>query len=122
MHFQFPITLNIIFLVIMRLCKSRLIDCSEPEQVIKAVGELQHVTRPVPIKFSEMIGLMEQCKQLEDIVDYKTYDEAAKNYTMSGARGILANNPFTLLSGIIPGKCATEELAIALMKKVFFSV
>lgn len=75
---------------------------SEPEDAIKALGDFQQVSRPVAITFKEMTTLMRQCQQVED---GKTMtNELSKNITTHPiGRGILANNPFVLLSGIIPG-------------------
>lgn len=79
---------------------------SEPSDVFKTLGELKEVARPVGITFKEMITLMNQCKELEDMMFSRKHEEQLKNrtYPVSQARGILANNPFSLLSGIIPGK------------------
>lgn len=79
---------------------------SEPELAIKALGEIQHISKPVGISFQEMLKLMNDCKELEEAEQARYKDEHNHSYTETKmeARGILANNPFTLLSGIIPGK------------------
>jgi hypothetical protein len=50
-----------------------------------------------------MTTLMKQCQQVED--SKSMHNELTKNVTSHpiAGRGILANNPFVLLSGIIPG-------------------
>lgn len=77
---------------------------SEPQDTLKALGDYQETLRPVAINFNEMTTLMNQCQQVEESKTIS--NELVKNITshpISG-RGILANNPFVLLSGIIPGK------------------
>ncbi|KAJ8911524.1 hypothetical protein NQ315_000559, partial [Exocentrus adspersus] len=77
---------------------------SEPSDIFNALGELQGKTRPVGITFTEMITLMDQCKEMEDMTFINRHKEVLKNGTnnVPQVRGILGNNPFSLLSGIIP--------------------
>ncbi|EFA07968.1 phospholipase A2B precursor [Tribolium castaneum] len=95
------------------LLNCELIEVYQPEDAIKALGDFQHVSRPVAISFKEMTTLMRQCQQVED--GKSVHDELAKNITAHpiAGRGILANNPFVLLSGIIPGTkwCGTGDIA-----------
>lgn len=76
--------------------------CSEPEEALKSLGELQKVSRPVAIAFGEMMTLMSQCQQVDTNRNHRGRSTSVANPSM--ARGLLTNNPLTLLSGIIPGK------------------
>lgn len=51
----------------------------------------------------EMVTLMGQCKQLEERRTIKNR-ELLKNDTLAASQGRKLSNPFTLLSGIIPGE------------------
>ncbi|KAJ8975352.1 hypothetical protein NQ317_000280 [Molorchus minor] len=97
------------------LLNCELIEIYQSEEIFKVLGELQAVARPVGITFEEMVVLMDQCKQLEDMTYLSKHEEVSKNRThrFSEGRGILANNPFSLLSGIIPGTkwCGTGDIA-----------
>ncbi|XP_019880793.1 uncharacterized protein LOC109608709 [Aethina tumida] len=97
------------------LLNCELIEVYEPELAIKALGEIQHISKPVGISFQEMLKLMNDCKELEEAEQARYKDEHNHSYTETKmeARGILANNPFTLLSGIIPGTkwCGTGDIA-----------
>ncbi|CAH0563568.1 unnamed protein product [Brassicogethes aeneus] len=99
------------------LLNCELIEVYEPEMALKALGDIQHVSKPVGISFKEMLKLMNNCKELEEGELQRNREEQKqsdknKNDRME-ARGILANNPFTLLSGIIPGTkwCGTGDIA-----------
>lgn len=76
---------------------------SEPVQVFDVLGELRDKARPVAISFEEMLTLMNQCKELADAVVLNKHEETRKNYTADRLEGRGIKNPFTLLSGIIPG-------------------
>lgn len=85
-------------------------DFSSPGDVDKAMGPLLDKTTPVPIKFEEMVHLMNQCVQLEQMnrryrnkMSQHTYEER-KNFTtrVEEAKAII-NSQLVLLSGIIPG-------------------
>lgn len=64
------------------------------------LGELKDTARPVVISFEEMLTLMNQCKELTDAI----LDETRKNLTTNRLEGRGTKNPFTLFSGIIPGR------------------
>ncbi|KAF5283493.1 hypothetical protein FQR65_LT13881 [Abscondita terminalis] len=83
---------------------------SEPDEVTMALGELKKITLPVYISLTEMLTLMSQCQQLHLNLHYMSTQEP----TAPVNRGILSNNPLTLLSGIIPGTkwCGTGDIAM----------
>lgn len=84
---------------------------SEPEEALKSLGELQHISRPVAITFKEMITLMDQCQEVESYANaHKTKQSTAHSQGPGYGRGLLANNPLTLFSGIIPGNLAKTTL------------
>ncbi|CAH1179902.1 unnamed protein product [Phaedon cochleariae] len=96
------------------LLNCELIEIFEPDQVFSVLGQLKSRARPVGVTFQEMTTLMDQCKQLEDMSYSSKHEELLKNESLDRdeqARG--AKNPFTLLSGIIPGTrwCGTGDIA-----------
>lgn len=82
---------------------------SEPEEAINALGELQKISRPVAISFNEMLNLMDKCQQLDNIIgNNKSSINVNGTSVAVTSRGILFNSPFSLFSGIIPGKRHTR--------------
>ncbi|ERL84771.1 hypothetical protein D910_02196 [Dendroctonus ponderosae] len=89
-------------------------DLDKPEQYSEVLGSFAKKARPVGITFLEMLTLMDQCKELEEYTGNIKRD--TRNSTASPfeqARGILANDPFSLFKGIIPGTkwCGTGDIA-----------
>lgn len=86
-----------------------MIDCvySDPEDAMKLLQELSIVSRPLMISFTEMITLMSQCQLVDAPQTADTEGTRrsvpAPGLTATDRPGLLANNPFTLFSGIIPG-------------------
>lgn len=76
---------------------------SEPEEAFKLLSNLQDVSRPLLITFTEMRTLMAQCQQIDS--QTKFHSGTLNSRSMQMGRGILTNNPLTLFSGIIPGEC-----------------
>nr|CAI5821665.1 unnamed protein product [Callosobruchus analis] len=96
------------------LLNCELIEIFHPDQVFAVLGDLKNSARPVEVTFQEMLTLMSQCKQLEDITYLSEHQEVGKNYSTDrndSPRSV--NNPFSLLSGIIPGTkwCGTGDIA-----------
>ncbi|XP_066250396.1 uncharacterized protein [Euwallacea similis] len=96
------------------LLNCEVIEVFKPEQYSDVLGDLAKTARPVGITFLEMLTLMDQCKELEEISG--TIKRSSRNSTTNpfeNARGILANDPFTLFRGIIPGTkwCGTGDIA-----------
>ncbi|KAK4874520.1 hypothetical protein RN001_013880 [Aquatica leii] len=91
------------------LLNCELVEIFEPDEVVTALGELKKIARPVYISLMEMLTLMSQCQQL----DLNLQQMSSKQPTATANRGILSNNPLTLLSGIIPGTkwCGTGDIA-----------
>lgn len=94
------------------LLNCELIEIVEQNQLFEVLGELKAHARPVGISFMEMVTLMGQCKQLEERRTIKNR-ELLKNDTLAASQGRKLSNPFTLLSGIIPGTkwCGTGDIA-----------
>lgn len=77
--------------------------CSEPEQAVSVLGELQKISRPVSISLNEMLTLMDKCQQLERINMRPTHSATDDTGKPEPPKNQLFNNPFSLFSGIIPG-------------------
>lgn len=99
------------------------------------LGKLARINKPLEIGFSDMLKLMQQCNKVDkqrDILKRKeskfealyernsdlgdesnaqndalVHDEPKEN------RGILSGNPFSILSGVVPGTkwCGTGDIA-----------
>lgn len=83
---------------------------SEPTEAIHLLHDLSHVNKPLRITFSEMLTLMSQCQQLDSPLKLKLTGMSHDHTTTltpierRQGKGLLSNNPFTILSGIIPGE------------------
>ncbi|KAG5891726.1 hypothetical protein JTB14_000329 [Gonioctena quinquepunctata] len=95
------------------LLNCELIEIFNPGEIYDVLGELKPVARPVGITFDEMITLMSQCKQLEEIKRSIVHEELLKNESLDVDQGRGMKNPFTILSGIIPGTkwCGAGDIA-----------
>ncbi|CAG9767139.1 unnamed protein product [Ceutorhynchus assimilis] len=96
------------------LLNCEIIEVFTPEDYVKVLGnDFGKVARPVGITFYEMITLMDQCKELDEIMDGLNKKGQNSTGPESNARGILSNDPFTLLKGIVPGTkwCGTGDIA-----------
>lgn len=122
------------------LLNCELIEVYDPEDAMQLLHDLSTISRPLAITFSEMMTLMSQCQQLESPLSTAntavavasarhriTVAEMERRHnggsaapnakaaasTATGNGGLLANNPFTLFSGIIPGTkwCGTGDIA-----------
>ncbi|KAF7286500.1 hypothetical protein GWI33_005136 [Rhynchophorus ferrugineus] len=91
------------------------IEVFETDQYSKVLGELQSTAKPVGISFLEMITLMDQCKELDEMngVIKEPPPQNKTTRAIDQARSILANDPFTILKGIVPGTkwCGTGDIA-----------
>nr|XP_022916393.1 uncharacterized protein LOC111426203 [Onthophagus taurus] len=92
------------------LLNCELLEVYEPEEALMALGQLSKFSRPVAISFPEMMTLMSQCQQVDS---FNSQDRVPSVAPPNMARGLLSNNPLTLLSGIIPGTkwCGTGDIA-----------
>ncbi|KAL1497403.1 hypothetical protein ABEB36_008380 [Hypothenemus hampei] len=96
------------------LLNCEIIEVFKPEQYMEVLGDFAKKARPVGITFMEMLTLMDQCKELEENAGLIKRDtENSTGNPFDQARAILANDPFTLFRGIIPGTkwCGTGDIA-----------
>ncbi|GLV32967.1 uncharacterized protein CBL_08971 [Carabus blaptoides fortunei] len=102
------------------LLNCELIEVYDPEDAMLLLNELSIVSRPLMVSFTEMVTLMSQCQLVDppqSAADVKgnrrDVTAAAAGLTPTERPGLLANNPFTLFSGIIPGTkwCGTGDIA-----------
>lgn len=108
--------------------------CSNDEEGKVLLGKLARINKPFEIGFSDMLKLMQQCNQVDkqreiskrkvssyealyernaDLSDDPNIQSDAQVSEPNENRGILAGNPFSLLSGVFPGTkwCGTGDIA-----------
>ena len=92
---------------------------SNDEEGKVLLGKLARINKPLEIGFSDMLKLMQQCNK----VDYERnsnlgeestiHNDALEQDEPSENRGVLSGNPFSILSGVVPGTkwCGTGDIA-----------
>lgn len=81
------------------------VDNSNDNAGAKLLKQLSKINRPFEIKFNEMLNLMNQCdiveKQTQKRIGHRSTDKSRKDDKNTFQ---FTNNPFSLFSGILPGK------------------
>lgn len=86
---------------------------------MRLLQKLSTINKPLEITFKDMVKLMNQCDIVEKQNEINRQPHLSKEQRSVDGAGtsLFPQNPFSLLSGIVPGMCTLQRLfnLIALM-------
>lgn len=97
------------------LLNCELIEIYDDKEGVMLLQKLSSINKPLEITFKDMVKLMNQCDIVDKQNEMNRHPHLSKEQRSvdGGGAGLFPQNPFSLLSGIVPGTkwCGTGDIA-----------